>query len=49
MWLHGSLVVDLREGLAELLNLLLDDLHALGVTHSITEDDEVGWKLTIVL
>ena len=47
--LHRGLIVDLGEGLAELLDLLLDDLRALSVTHTVTENDEVGRKLPIVL
>lgn len=44
-----SLVVQLSEGLTELVDLLVDDLVTLCVTNTIAEDDEVGGELAIMM
>lgn len=47
--LNPCLVVQLSEGLSELLDLLVNDLISLGITDTIAEDNEVGWELALVV
>lgn len=47
--LSSCLVVQLSEGLAELPDLLVNDLISLGITDTIAEDNEVGGELTLVV
>ena len=49
LWLLAHLVVQLGEGLTELLELAIDDLIAHGITHTISVDDKVGWELPVVV
>lgn len=49
LWRLGSTVVQFAEGLAELLNLLVDDLLALGIADTIAVDDQVRWELPVVV
>ena len=49
LWRVRGAVVHFSEGLAELFNLFRDDLIALSITNTITEDDQVRGQLAIVV
>ena len=49
LWRVASSVVQLSEGISELLDLLADDLLALCVAYTITVDDKVRRELSVVV